>query len=96
LEKAAGVLSELVKSDAADNASLRDLASAHSSLAKTHEDFAAGAIAQNQQSHRQMARQYYQRALDLFHQLEARNALSKVDRKSLEEMEIAARKYEHE
>jgi non-specific serine/threonine protein kinase/serine/threonine-protein kinase len=96
LEKATEVLSELVKSDAADNASLRDLASAHSSLAKTHEDFAAGAIAESRPLHRRMAREHFQHALDLLRQLETRNALSKVDRKSLEEMQIAATKYEQE
>jgi eukaryotic-like serine/threonine-protein kinase len=96
LAKATEVLSELVKSDAADNASLRDLASVHGSLAKTHEDFAADAIAENKQSHRQLAGQHFRSALDLLHQLEARNALSKVDRKSLEEMQLAASKYEPE
>jgi eukaryotic-like serine/threonine-protein kinase len=96
LEKATEVLSELVKSDAADNASLRDLASAHGSLAKTHEDFAAEEIAESRPLHRRMAREHFQRALDLLRQLETRNALSKVDRKSLEEMQIAARKYDQE
>lgn len=96
LEKAVEVLSELVKSDAGDNASLRDLASAHGSLAKTHEDFAAEANAENKPSHRQLAQQHFGLAVDFFRQLEARNALSKVDRKSLEEMRMAARKYDRE
>jgi eukaryotic-like serine/threonine-protein kinase len=95
LEKAADVLADLVKSDPADNASLRDLASAFGSLAKTHEDFAEF-TPQDRASHRQLARQHFLLSIDLLRQLEARNALSKVDRKSLDEMQIAAGRYDRE
>jgi non-specific serine/threonine protein kinase/serine/threonine-protein kinase len=95
LEKATDVLSDLVKSDPADNASLRDLASAYGSLAKTHEDFAE-LTAENRPRQRQLARQHFLLSIDLLRQLEARNALSKVDRKSLDEMQIAAGRYDQE
>jgi serine/threonine protein kinase/tetratricopeptide (TPR) repeat protein len=96
LEKAVEILNELVKSDPADNASIRDLANAHSSMAKTHEDVAAGANGEDQRRQRQLAHQHFSQTVDFFRQLEQRNALSKVDQQSLEEMQLAAAKDESE
>lgn len=96
LEQAAAVLTELVATDATDNASLRNLANAYDSLAKTHVDAAAEARGEKGQSHRQAALQNYRQVVDILRQLEARGALSKYDRKSLEEAQAAVEKYEKE
>ena len=96
LEQAAAVLSELTDTDATDNASLRNLANAFESKAKSYEGLAALASGSERQTHRQMAKESYQRAFDLLHQLEARNALSTYDRKSLAKIQTALHKYESE
>ena len=59
-------------------------------------DAAAKARGEKGQSHRQAALQNYRQAIDILRQLEARGALSKYDRKSLEELQAAVGKYEKE
>jgi non-specific serine/threonine protein kinase/serine/threonine-protein kinase len=93
LESAAAVLTELTNSDASDNASFRNLANANDSMAKSHEALAARATGSaEKQRHRQMARQNYERAIDIFRSLETRNALSHYDRKSLEILQAIMQK----
>ena len=94
LGHAAAVLTELINDDAADNASLRNLANASDSMAKSYEGLAALTTGAERQSQRQMARQSYQRALDILRQLEAKNALSKFDHKSLDRLQDILQKYE--
>ncbi|HEY0101336.1 MAG TPA: protein kinase [Pyrinomonadaceae bacterium] len=95
LQNAAAVLTDLTNSDPTDNASLRNLANAHDSMAKSHEALAARATTgAEKQSHHQQAKQNYTRALELLHRLEAKNALSTYDRKSLEEMQTILQKYD--
>jgi hypothetical protein len=95
LERASRLLTELADTDSTDNASLRNLANASDSMAKAYEGLAAQASGAEKQSQRQMAKQSYQRASDILHQLEARNALSKFDRKFLEKLQVILQKYEH-
>lgn len=87
------ILLDLANTDEADNASRRNLANAYESAVAVHEALAAAAAGEAAQTHRQMAAQYVRRALDSLRQLEARNALSKLDRKSLAALEAAATKY---
>jgi tetratricopeptide (TPR) repeat protein len=94
LGRAASIYSELITKDASDNASLKNLASVNKFLAETHEDLAAKSAAADKQSQQQMTRKYLLRARDLLRQLEARSALSDFDRKMLEEIQVAANKYE--
>jgi eukaryotic-like serine/threonine-protein kinase len=96
LEKAATILMELAASDPNDNASLRNLANASGSLAKAHEELAKTANADDALSHRRSAREQLRRAVDSLQQLEKRNALSKYDRKSLEELQVALQKSEND
>jgi serine/threonine protein kinase/tetratricopeptide (TPR) repeat protein len=93
LKGAATVLTELINEDSSDNASLRNLANASDSMANSYEGLAL-ATGPEKQSHRQMAKQSYQRAVDSLRQLEAKNALSKYDRKSLENLQVILKKYE--
>jgi non-specific serine/threonine protein kinase/serine/threonine-protein kinase len=94
LERAATLLSELIDADPTDNASLRNLANAYDSMALAHEGLAALATGAEKQLRGQMAKQSYQRAVALIHQLEARDALSNYDRKSLEDLQLILQKYE--
>jgi tetratricopeptide (TPR) repeat protein len=96
LEKAATILMELAKGDPNDNASRRNLANASASLARAHEELAKTANADDALSHRRSAREQLRRAVDSLQQLEKRNALSKYDRKSLEELQVALEKYAKE
>ncbi len=94
LQRAATVLTELTESDAADNASFRNLANAIESMGKSHEGLIAQTSGAEKESHRQSAKHSYERAIDLLHQLEARNALSKYDQKSLEKLQTILRRFE--
>jgi non-specific serine/threonine protein kinase/serine/threonine-protein kinase len=94
LERASAMLTDLINDDATDNASLRNLANASESMAKSYEGLAAQASGAEKQSQRQLARQSYQRAFDILRQLEAKNSLSKYDRKSFEKLQGILQKYE--
>ncbi len=69
---------------------MRDLANSCGALAQTHQEMAAQSTEAAASSHRQLAQQKYEEAIKTLHQLEARGALSKFDRKSLEKMETTA------
>ncbi len=88
-DKAAAILIKLAETDAADNASRRNLANAYDSAVKAHTELAAASAGEEARHHREAAQQYVRRALDAPRQLEARNALSKFDRESLAELEAA-------
>jgi tetratricopeptide (TPR) repeat protein len=94
LEKASAMYSDLVARDANDNASVKNLASVNKFLAETHEDLAAKSAAADKQLQVQLARKHLLEARDLLRQLQARSALSDFDRKMLEEIQAAAKKYE--
>ena len=94
LEKASAMYSDLVARDASDNASVKNFASVNKLLAETYKDLAVKSGNADKQSHEQMARKHFLRARDLLRQLEARSALSDFDRKMLEEIQVAAKKYE--
>ena len=89
LESAAAILTELTASDPNDNASLRNLANACESLWNAHREIATAAATPEAAAHGQLAQQQLQRAVDALRQLEARNALSKPDRKSLAALQAA-------
>lgn len=92
LERAVSVLKELTDADASDNASLRNLANAIESQAKSYEGLAAAATGVEKSAQRQMAKESYQRAFEILGQLEAKNALSKIDRKSMEKLKVILEK----
>jgi non-specific serine/threonine protein kinase/serine/threonine-protein kinase len=96
LGKAAAIFSDLAATDASDNASLKNLASANKLLAEAHEEFAAQSSGEEKQSHQQMAGKCFARARDIFRQLEAQKTLSEFDRKALEETQTAVLRYERE
>lgn len=89
--KAEMTLIELVRQDDKDNGCLRNLANVNNSLAALHKAIAAESVGKQQQDHREMMRQHFQRALEMYRQLAARDALSAYDRKTLQVMEQAAK-----
>ena len=92
--KAATTLAELVAQDDKDNGCLRNLANVNNSIAGMHKAIAAELTGKQQQEHREMMRQHFQRALEMYRQLAARDALSAYDRKTLQAMESAAQEYQ--
>ncbi len=86
-EKSAALLTDLAAGDAADNTARRDLANASESLAQIHDAFASQAVGEAARPHRDRARQNRERALAALRQLEARGALSRFDRKSLDALQ---------
>lgn len=94
LERAAAVLTELANTDANDNVSLRNLVDALGSMAKAQEGLAAQASGVEKRVYRRVARTSYERAVDILRRLEANDALSKYDQKSLEKLRATLEKYE--
>jgi tetratricopeptide (TPR) repeat protein len=86
---AATMLTELVRADDKDNGCWRNLANVNNSLASMHKAMAAESSGKEQEDHRQLTRQHFQRALQIYRQLAARAALSAYDRKTLQAMESA-------
>jgi len=91
-EKAAEVFETAARADAKNTFSRRKLAGVYTYIGDAHRDWARRG--QNHHTHRQAAKENYQRALDIFLQLQAQNALAEFDRKYLEEVQAAVRKYE--
>jgi eukaryotic-like serine/threonine-protein kinase len=93
-EKADMVLAELVRQDDKDNGCWRNLANVNKSIAGMHEAIAAESSGKLQETHRALMRQHFQRALEMYRQLAARDALSAYDRKTLQAMESSKQDYE--
>jgi eukaryotic-like serine/threonine-protein kinase len=92
--KAATTLTELVRADDKDNGCLRNLANVNNSIAGMHKAIAAESTGKQQQEHREMMRRHFHRALQIYRQLAARDALSAYDRKTLQAMESTRWEYE--
>ncbi|HJT80228.1 MAG TPA: protein kinase [Chthoniobacterales bacterium] len=92
LGKAVAIYSELVSNDANDNASLKNLASAHKSLGEAHDTIAQSSD-EKKPFHQQMAERHFRNARDIFLKLQAQKTLSEFDAKTLEETQAAVLKY---
>jgi hypothetical protein len=87
LEESVALLTDLAAGDPDDNTAVRDVASARSTLAQTHDDLARRSLGEETSSHQRLAEQNRAQAIAALRQLEVRGVLSKFDRKSLAEME---------
>ncbi len=98
LESAAGVaaFNEIVQTDADDTGPLQPLSLSYESIAEIHEESARAAAGEKRLTHSRRAEVHYRRALEILLRLEAGNALSAYDRKSLEKMKAAVQRYERE
>ncbi|HEX8367993.1 MAG TPA: serine/threonine-protein kinase [Pyrinomonadaceae bacterium] len=72
----------------------RKLATVFGYTADAYRDLAKTGDRPERQKNQQKARENYRRALDIFLKLESQNALAEYDRRYLEEMQAALRKYE--
>jgi non-specific serine/threonine protein kinase/serine/threonine-protein kinase len=89
-DKAVALFQDDVQADPKNIFPLRKLASVYTYIGDTHRDIAqAAGGGQERQTHRRAAKENYQRALDVFLQLQEHNALAEEDRKYLEETQAA-------
>jgi tetratricopeptide (TPR) repeat protein len=94
--KAAALYEDDVRADPKNIFPVRKLASVHTYIGDAHRDYAKTLGGQLRQTHLQSARENHQRALDIFMQLEAQNALAENDRKYVEELRTALAQYERQ
>lgn len=92
--KAAALYEDDVRADSKNIFPLRKLASVHTYMGDAHRDYAKSLSGQLRQTHLEAAKENHRRALDIFLQLEAQNGLAENDRKYVEELRAALRKYE--
>lgn len=96
-EKSAESFEKVVRADAQNTNSLRDIAQACKNLGWIHDDLAAAAATgQERHEHLRAARQNYQRALDILAQLKAQGGFAGVDQKIFDEMKAAIEKHGQE
>ncbi|MGB8510503.1 MAG: serine/threonine-protein kinase [Pyrinomonadaceae bacterium] len=95
-EKAVALFEVDVRADPKNFFPLRKLASIHTYIGDAHRDYARTLGGQLRQTHLQAAKENHRRALDIFLQLESQNALAEEDRKYLDELRDALRKYEQD
>ncbi len=84
------MLGELVSEDDANNGARRDLAYVHLSLSTTRRESGRTAPAGEQEQLGRSADEELAKAAALFQQLDARGALSKIDRKTWTELNAAS------
>lgn len=92
--KAELLLSELVSQDDKDNGCWRNLANVNNAIAGMHRALAVESTGKQQKDHRDLMRQHFHRALGIYRQLAARDALSAYDRKTLQTLENAPQEYQ--
>lgn len=85
-----------VRADPKNLFPVRRLAGIHTYMGDAHRDYARTLSGKLRQTHVQAAKENHGRALEIFLQLEAQNALAENDRKYVEELRAALRKYEQE
>jgi non-specific serine/threonine protein kinase/serine/threonine-protein kinase len=95
-EKAAALYEVDVRADPKNFFPLRKLAGIHTYLGDAHRDYARTLDGDDRRTHLRAAKENHARALDIFLQLEAQNALAEVDRKYLDEVRAALRHYEQD
>ncbi|HEX8734696.1 MAG TPA: protein kinase [Pyrinomonadaceae bacterium] len=93
-EKAAEIHQDILQNFPADIRTPRNLALTYESIAETHEKIAGKEGAGKRLSHREKARENFQKALDILLQLDAQNSLSELDRKFLDRVKAAVKNYE--
>lgn len=93
-QQAAKIHQDILQNAPGDVRTPRNLALTYESIAETHEKCAEKEGEGKRQAHRQMARENFQKALDILLQLDVKNALAELDRKFLERVKAAIQKYD--
>jgi tetratricopeptide (TPR) repeat protein len=94
--KAAALFEDDIRADPKNLFPLRKLGAVHAYIGDAHRDYARTLAGQNRQTHLRAAKENHARAVEIFRQLEAQNALPETDRKFVEEVRAALRQYEHD
>lgn len=93
-QEAANIHLEILRNLPADRRSKRNLALTYESIAETHEKIAEKESGEKSLAARDLAKNYYQKTLDILLQLEANNMVSEYDRKFLENTKKSIQKFE--
>jgi tetratricopeptide (TPR) repeat protein len=93
-EKSIASFERIVQADPQNTISVRDIAQSCKNLGHIHRDLAQTVTGEQRQTHLQEAKQNYQRALDILLKLKSLNAFAEADKKFLEEVQSAIRRYE--
>ncbi len=92
LEQAAKFHQDILQNSGDDKRSFRNLALTYELIAETHEKIAQSG--EKREMHRQMAKDNYQKVLDILQKLDAQKILAEFDRKFLEKTKSNILKYE--
>jgi eukaryotic-like serine/threonine-protein kinase len=92
--KAVALYEDDLRADPKNILPFRKLAAVHTYIADALRDSAKTANGDERRSRLRAAKESHQRAADIFLTLEAQNALTKLDRQYLEEVQAALRRYE--
>jgi non-specific serine/threonine protein kinase/serine/threonine-protein kinase len=95
-ERASEIFAADARADQKNLFPLRKLAAVYTYMGDTYRDLAQTAGGQQRQAHMRAARENHQRALDVFLELEAQQALTEEDRKYLAEAQANVRSYNRE
>ncbi len=95
-KKAATLFEDDARVDAGNNFPVRKLATIHTYIGDAHRDFSEVTSGWEREAHMQGAKENYRRALDIFLKLESQQALTEYDRKDMEEVRAAVRKFERD
>ena len=95
-EQAVKIHQDVLQNFAGDNRTYRNLALTYESIADTHEKIAGRETSEKSRTAREAAKNYFQKTLDILLKLDAENALSEFDRKSLGQAKANVEKYRQE
>ncbi|HEX8148054.1 MAG TPA: protein kinase [Pyrinomonadaceae bacterium] len=96
LEKGAEMYREVAANSAGDQRTSRNLANSHKLIAETYGKIAAAERGKAGHATRRLAKNNYQTAIDILSHLQVRGGISEYDRKLLEELQAAVRRYERQ
>lgn len=94
--KAAALFENDLRAEPNNNYPLRKLANVYTYIGDTHRDAALATAGQTRQAHVRAGKESHQRALDIFMQLQSRNAFTEKDHKDVNEISAALRWYEQQ
>lgn len=94
-EKSAAIFREITQTETQNKVARRYLAGQYINIAEVHENLFNKVNGENRPAHKIAAVENYQRAFDIFSQLEAQNSLVEYDRKSMEKTRAIIQKLQN-
>jgi eukaryotic-like serine/threonine-protein kinase len=92
-EKSIAAYEMILKADTKNNLAKQQIGTAYRYIAETYEKFAKADKTQKRNEYLYLAKVNFQRALDIYQQLDSQNALTAFDKIYLSEIKLAAEKY---